>query len=73
MAIIRLQKFDECYHEASIIFDGPLDTAIGYLCAIAPMELSRRNVKHSMTHWSFKTKSFACSAPNGGMFRLTMD
>jgi hypothetical protein len=57
-------------YERVVHEDKSLDNSVGYMCAITTAEANRRNVHHSMTHPSFRTKSFSASAPDGGMYRL---
>lgn len=57
-------------HQFLIHETRSLDDAVGYICAIAAPDLNRRNVRHMMTHPSFRTKSFTASSPGGGMFHL---
>ena len=54
--------------------DSPntLENAVGYLCALTVAAVDRRTVRHSLTHWSFATKSFTCSGLNGSMLTLSM-
>ena len=56
-----------------VVFEGAeLENAVGYMCAIVAPDVKRRNVRHFMTHPSFRTKSFTASAPDGGMYRLEL-
>jgi hypothetical protein len=65
---ITLRSFDG--HKETVYVGDSLDEAVGYMCAITSAQVERRNVRHCMTHPSYRVKTFTASGLDGSMYEL---